>query len=191
MNRRSLVAISCGAALLLAACGEETTSGPVSPDGTTAVSGATAVETVAQSAITIDGAWARTSPMNVDIGAAYMEITSAADDKLLSASVDPSVAGKVEVHEVVMAETEMPMTSDMSMTSEMPMTTEAPMMQMRQVEFIELPAGEVVKLQPGGYHIMLLELAAPLELGQEFDVTLTFEQAGDVTIKVVVADDAP
>ena len=111
MNRRSLVAITCGAALLFAACGEETTSGPALPDETTAVTVATTAETVAPSAITIVGAWARTSPMNVDIGAAYMEITSVADDKLVAASVDPSIAGNVEVHEVVMAETEMPMTS--------------------------------------------------------------------------------
>ena len=64
-------------------------------------------------------------------------------------------------------------------------------MTMREVESIALPAGETVSLQPGGYHVMLLDLPAPLELGQTFTLELTFEKAGTVPVEVTVAEDAP
>ena len=61
-------------------------------------------------------------------------------------------------------------------------------MTMQEVESIPLPAGETVKLEPGGYHIMLLDLAEPLEEGMEFELTLTFEQAGELTVTVTVGE---
>ena len=64
-------------------------------------------------------------------------------------------------------------------------------MVMQEVESIAIPAGEAVELKPGGYHVMLIDLVAPLEIGQEFDVVLTFANAGEVTVTVVVADEAP
>jgi copper(I)-binding protein len=64
-------------------------------------------------------------------------------------------------------------------------------MTMREVGEIALPAGTTVNLEPGGYHIMLLDIATPLELGQKFDVTLTFEQAGDKVVEVEVREAAP
>lgn len=65
------------------------------------------------------------------------------------------------------------------------------MMSMRPVEKIPVPAGETVNLQPGGYHIMLMDLAAPLEVGSTIEVTLTFENAGDVKVEAEVRDSAP
>lgn len=64
-------------------------------------------------------------------------------------------------------------------------------MSMRPVEKIPVPAGETVNLQPGGYHIMLMDLAAPLEVGSTIEVTLTFENAGDVKVEAEVRDSAP
>ena len=51
-------------------------------------------------------------------------------------------------------------------------------MKMRQVDAVPLPAGQAVTLSPGGYHIMLVDLKAPLVAGQSFPLTLTFEKAG-------------
>lgn len=62
---------------------------------------------------------------------------------------------------------------------------------MRPVSSIALPAGETVMLMPGGYHIMLLDLVTPLEVGQTFDVTLTFANAGSKVVTVEVRDEAP
>ena len=64
-------------------------------------------------------------------------------------------------------------------------------MQMRQVERIALPAGETVAPEPGGYHVMLLDLAAPLEIGDTFELTLDFETAPDQVVTVEVAEEAP
>jgi periplasmic copper chaperone A len=56
---------------------------------------------------------------------------------------------------------------------------------------LPLPAGETVMLAPGGYHIMLIDLVEPLETGDEFELTLDFENADDVTLNVEVAESAP
>lgn len=59
-------------------------------------------------------------------------------------------------------------------------------MEMVEVGRIDLPAGETVALEPGGYHIMLLDVEEPLEAGDEIEVTLEFEKAGSTTITVPV-----
>lgn len=60
------------------------------------------------------------------------------------------------------------------------------MMSMRPVSSIELPAGKTVKLEPGGYHIMLIGLVNPLEEGKSIEVTLTFENAPKQTLTAPV-----
>jgi len=185
MNRRTFLSLavtaSVGAGLVLAACGDDTDSA----DDTAGAGGSS-------SEITIAGAWARTSPMMASAGAAYFTITSPTDDALLSASADPSIAGTVEMHETRMVETDMTATT---MGGDMTATTMggdmAPTMEMVPVDRIELPAGEAVALEPGGLHIMLLDLPAPLELGQTFTLTLTFMNAAEQQVEVTVGDEAP
>jgi copper(I)-binding protein len=63
------------------------------------------------------------------------------------------------------------------------------MMRMRQIPALDLPAGKPVKLAPGGYHLMLLELKQPLKDGDKIPLTLEIEDAQKVRSKVVV--DAP
>jgi copper(I)-binding protein len=48
---------------------------------------------------------------------------------------------------------------------------------MRALERLDLPAGKAVQLQPGGYHLMLQDLKAPLQPGTSIPVTLTFRTA--------------
>lgn len=121
--------------------------------------------------VTVEGQWARTSPNAVTNGAAYMDLTMAEDDALIGASADGSIAGMVQVHEVVM--------------------DDDGAMKMQQVSSIELPAGETVSLAPGGYHVMLMNLVEPFEMGQNFTVTLQFENLGAVDVEVEVRDEAP
>jgi copper(I)-binding protein len=59
-------------------------------------------------------------------------------------------------------------------------------MRMRPVEAIELPPGQEVKLQPSGFHLMLINLAAPLQRGGQVAVTLVFEKAGEVEVQLSV-----
>lgn len=184
----SVVLLPIGA---LASCGNDddtssstTTSAPAVDDGSDAT----------DSTISVDGAWARTSPSMASRGAAYMVITNSGDtdDALVAASVDASIAAKTELHESRAAEGGA-MGSEGGMETTVPdgSTTEAPMMEMVQVERIDVPAGESVDLAPGGYHVMLIDLAAPLAAGAEVPITLTFEKAGDIVVTAVVGDAAP
>lgn len=59
----------------------------------------------------------------------------------------------------------------------------AAMMGMQPIDSLDLPAGEEVSLKPGGYHIMMLELANPIVEGDTITVTLTFENAGEVQVE--------
>jgi periplasmic copper chaperone A len=182
--RRALGALTAvGALLALSACGDDeqsnTSSAATTPEATT-VAGAVA----------FNGQWARTSPMMATLGAVYVTITSPVDDMLIGGSVDAAVAGALEIHETFV------MGSDTTAMGggEMGSDTTAMgggEMGMRPVDSIALPAGTAVELKPGGYHIMLIDLVAPLEVGDTIKVTLTFEQAGEITIDVPVLDEAP
>jgi periplasmic copper chaperone A len=59
-------------------------------------------------------------------------------------------------------------------------------MKMEHVDAIEVPADGMLQMKPGGYHIMLMGLNAPLKEGDEIELTLTFEKAGDVKVKAKV-----
>ena len=65
------------------------------------------------------------------------------------------------------------------------------MMQMRAAASFPIPAGGTLALEPGGDHIMLLGLKAPLKRGDSLDLTLTFEHQGKVDITVPITDTAP
>lgn len=173
----------------LAACGDDDTS----PSDTTAAADV-------QGELLITGQWARTSPAATTMGAAYMTITSPIDDVLLGASVDSSIAKSVELHEMVMASDDMPMDeSDMDHSSMSDDTMGhndmnddmSGEMKMQQVMEIALPAGTAVELKPGGYHVMFIGLVNPLQTGDTIELTLTFQNAGEITISVPVLEEAP
>jgi copper(I)-binding protein len=63
-------------------------------------------------------------------------------------------------------------------------------MKMQPVARIVVPAKGTAELKPGGYHVMLLELAKPLVKGESFDATLTFESGATSTVKIEVRDQA-
>lgn len=159
-----------GAALLLGAvltsCGDDDTVAGTGSGG---------------SGISIEDAWARTSPANAEFGAIYMTITAEGDEALVSAGVDASVARTTEIHETAAAD-EAGDDGAMEGMGEM---------EMRPVEMIDLPAGVPVSLEPGGYHVMLIDLAAPLEAGSTVDVDLSFESGATETVAVPVQDEAP
>ncbi len=113
-------------------------------------------------------AWAR-SPMD-DVGAVYFLAHNAGSeaDALVSASCD--CADRVEVHQTTMTDGEM---------------------QMKPVEKVELPPGEDFSFQPGGFHVMLYELVAPLEVGESITLTFTFENADPVTVDAEVKEFVP
>jgi copper(I)-binding protein len=63
---------------------------------------------------------------------------------------------------------------------------EGGMMRMRQIEKIDVPAGETVILQPGGLHVMLIGLRQALEPDQTIDLTLVFEDGSRMPVQAPV-----
>jgi len=129
-----------------------------------------------------------------------MTITSPIDDVLLGASVDSSIAESVELHEMVMASDDMSMDEgDMDHSSMSDDTMDhsdmdndmSGEMKMQQVMEIALSAGTPVELKPGGYHVMFIGLVNPLQTGDTIELTLTFKNAGEITISVPVLEEAP
>ena len=91
--------------------------------------------------LVLDHAWARATPGGAKVGGGYVTIENngTAADRLVGGS--SPAAGKVEVHEMAM---------------------DNDVMKMRPVkDGLPIPAGQTVKLEPGGYHIMLMELKLP------------------------------
>ena len=66
------------------------------------------------------------------------------------------------------------------------MTRDGDVMRMRPVQDIPIPPGGTVELRPGGFHIMLIGLAAPLQQGARVPLTLRFERAGEVQVELAV-----
>lgn len=186
------------AALALAGCGSDS-DGDTASDATTTTEAPSTTEVTTE--IVLDEVWARQSPMGTTMGAIYLNITSPEDDQLVAASVSTEVAGDTQIHETVvaqngdmssttMAEGDMTTTTMAEGDASSTATDEGDMdtMTMREVDSIELPAGEMVELKPGGYHIMLIDLVKPLEVGDEIELTLTFEKGGDRTVTAEVRE---
>ena len=179
--KSAFAAFALAGSLGLAGCGGSSTS-----DTTVAAGGST----VAGGEVAFEGMWARTSPAGATMGAAYLTITSSVDDALLGVMVDASVAKMAQIHEMVPADGSA-MSSDTTMAMSSESTMASTEMKMQEVDRIDLPAGTAVSLKPGGYHIMLMELAAPLQTGAKITVTLKFENAGEKTVEFPVMEDAP
>ncbi|MDR9863228.1 MULTISPECIES: copper chaperone PCu(A)C [Pseudomonas] len=102
----------------------------------------------------VDDAWVRATVPTQSASGAFMTLTADTDSKLLS--VATPVAKDVQIHE-------------MSMKNDV--------MTMGPVKFVELPAGKAVKLDPNGYHVMLMGLNGQLKEGESVPLTLTVENA--------------
>jgi len=111
--------------------------------------------------------FARATPPGARTGAVFFTVDNAAKeaDRLLRAST-PIAAGVV-LHQ---------------------MALEDGVMKMRAVPSVEVRSGGRLELKPSGYHLMLLDLKQPLKAGEKFPLTLTFEDAGTITISVLVEE---
>jgi periplasmic copper chaperone A len=182
---RKLLALALAAVLagaLLGACGEETTDDQAATE------------------LSVTDVRSRMSPMVAGAAAVYLTIENPTDtdDALVAASVAGDVAASVELHETVEGGGmdgmgEEPMEEGMgddAMGDDAPDEGmgDAPMMSMREVGEIAVPSGSTVELAPGGLHIMLLDLEEDLAVGDTFELTLQFQEAGDLTVTVEVRE---
>ncbi len=114
-----------------------------------------AAQTAWAANISVTDAWARATMPGQPVSGAYMQIQSDADARLVG--VSSSVVPRVEVHEMKM---------------------DGDMMRMREVKAIDLPKGKTVSLEPGGFHIMLMDLKKPIAAGDMIPLTLVVESGG-------------
>lgn len=115
-------------------------------------------------------AWSRAMPPSAPTGAVYFTLRNPGDkaDRLID--VRTPRAEKAELHTHV---------------------HEGEVMRMKRVDAVDVPAGDAVEFKPGGHHVMLFKLSEPLVAGEQFPLTLIFENAGEVDIEVSIQDQAP
>lgn len=127
------------------------------------ITAATASEPV--STVRIEQAWARATPPGVNVGAAYAVISNrGAADRLVA--VESTLSEQVEIHNS---------------------SQQAGRMQMRPVAEVDVPAGGRVVFEPGGSHLMLIDLKRPLRQGELLSMTFVFANAGRLTVQLPVA----
>jgi periplasmic copper chaperone A len=110
----------------------------------------------------IEAPWVRATPPGASVSGGFLVIRNRGDrdDRLVSAT--SSAVTRVEMHE---------------------MRHEDGMMKMRPLrDGIAIPAGSEVTLQPGGYHLMMIEPKQPFAGGDVVVASLHFEHAGDVEV---------
>ncbi len=116
-------------------------------------------------ALHIEHPFTRATPPGAEAAGAFLTIDNRGKDADRLVGASSPVAGQVEIHEMAM---------------------DGGVMKMRAVKGIDLPPGAKVQLKPGGYHVMLESLKQPLKAGETIPLTLTFEKAGSIDIKVGV-----
>ncbi|NVN86334.1 MAG: copper chaperone PCu(A)C [Rhodopseudomonas sp.] len=112
--------------------------------------------------LVIQQAWSRATPGGAKVAGGYLTIENKGSvrDRLLGGETD--VAAKIELHEMSMKDGVMIM---------------RPLDQGLAIE-----PGKSVKLAPGGYHLMLIDLKGALKQGDKVPLTLQFEKAGKVQV---------
>ncbi len=116
------------------------------------------------SAISLEHPWARASAGPSTTGAAYLTVTDNGTPDVLT-GVSTPVAATADLHESI---------------------DDHGVMKMRPLGQVALDPGKPVTFKPGGYHIMLMGLKAPLKAGESFPLTLTFAHAQPITVNVKV-----
>lgn len=122
-------------------------------------------EPVRQGDLEVDAAWARASIGTSRPGAAYFTVRNLGDETDRLTGLSSPVSAMPMLHETTLSEG---------------------VSRMAHVEAAEIPAGGELTLEPGGMHVMLMELTTPLKEGATFALTLTFEAGGEITVEVPV-----
>ena len=113
--------------------------------------------------VAVTDPWVRGTVAAQKVSGAFMQLRSVKDTALVG--VTTPVAGIVEIHEMKM---------------------DGAVMRMSAVPRLELPAGKVVDLKPGGFHVMLMDLKQPLKEGDSVPFTLAFQDKGGARYTVDV-----
>jgi len=61
-------------------------------------------------------------------------------------------------------------------------------MSMERQESVSVPARSAVEFKPGGLHVMLIDLKNDLQIGDAFEITLVFQNMGEINLNVPVRE---
>ncbi len=126
-------------------------------------------------------AWARSTPASATNGVVYLEVSSDVDDSLVRVEVPLDVASRAELH-----------TSDAASGGGHDHgAVDDGIVTMEQVEEVPIAADTTVEFSPGGNHVMLVDIARPLVVGDTFSLTLQFASGRSLEVPVEVADNPP
>ena len=121
--------------------------------------------TMSQAPVSASDGWIRWLPGNAPM-AAYMLLKNQGDDSVTLMSASSPRFEQVMLHESV---------------------DQGGMSQMKMVETLSLPPHHVVAIAPGGYHLMLMTPRAPVAVGDQIMLTLTFSNAQVLTVTLPVS----
>lgn len=111
--------------------------------------------------------WARATPKGADSGAAYMTVTNTGAKPERLSCVSSEAAAKCQVHQ---------------------MSMDNGVMKMRPVEGgLEIKPGETITFKPGGYHMMLVDLKAPLVQGKSVEATVKVDTGATAQVEFPIA----
>lgn len=125
----------------------------------------TAAGRAAAGDIEISDPWSRASIGTERPGVAYMRIENRGKDPAVLTGVETAVAERPELHRTVVRDGQV---------------------RMRPVEHLEISAGDLAALAPGGLHVMLVGLNRELDEGDSFQLTLRFADGAAYSVKVPV-----
>jgi len=111
----------------------------------------------AHAQVEVSDAWARATGQGQKTTGVFMNLTAKKATRLVGVKTD--LTSSAEVHEMKM---------------------EKDVMKMQAVKALDLPAGQTVALKPGSYHVMLMDLKAPVVEDSQVVLTLLFEDAAGV-----------
>jgi periplasmic copper chaperone A len=124
--------------------------------------------------VTVSGAFVRATPPGARAAGAYLTLTNTGNEADTLTSVHSEAASEVSIHS---------------------MSIEDGVMKMAPVEGgLSVIPGEVLKLEPMGYHLMLTGMEQPFAEGQCVEMTLDFDKAGPLKVQFNIggmAQDVP
>jgi copper(I)-binding protein len=119
--------------------------------------------------LTIDRAWVRLAPPGSPAMAGFMTVTGGSRDVAIESASSPDF-GRVEIHE---------------------MTMNDGVMQMRALPELDVPAGAMLTLAPGGEHLMLIDAQRELVAGDKVKITFTLSRGKPLDVAFTVGSAAP
>ena len=161
---KPIAVLALAAGLALAGCSADDGEAGASPApsatmGDAGDSGMPAGASAAVGDLELTDVWVKESSLDLSAGFGTITNNGGTDDALVGASA-PGVP-EIQLHETVDGV-------------------------MQQVVSFPIPAGGSLMLAPGGNHLMFLDLAEPLQVGETIEVTLEFESGGSATVEAPI-----